>query len=189
MRLSAVALVPVALFCWLLAACSPATDKASSPPSAETTSAGQHLSKVPVVIHHQDGRPPSRLSIEIALGPRQQEAGLMHRTDIAPGEGMLFPMLPARMPAFWMKDTPTPLDLIFIRMNGSIVRIIANTKPNDRTPLFAEEPVAGVLELRGGDAARLGIREEDRVNWGACIDGPFLKRGTVDQASFCPAAA
>ena len=180
MRLSA-----VALFCALLAACSPATDKASSPPSAETTSAGQHLSKVPVVIHHQDGRPPSRLSIEIALGPRQQEAGLMHRTDIAPGEGMLFPMLPARMPAFWMKDTPTPLDLIFIRMNGSIVRIIANTRPNDRTPLFAEEPVAGVLELRGGDAARLGIREEDAVLWGRCaLEAAPQPSALAD--SFCP---
>lgn len=183
MKLSAVVLS----LCTLTLACSPAADKASTP-TVEPTSAGQHLSKVPVLILHQDGRPQTRLSIELAVTKEQQERGLMYRTDLAPGEGMLFPMLPARMPVFWMKDTPTPLDLIFISMDARIVRIIANTKPNDRTPLFAEEPVAGVLELRGGDAARLGINEGDKVNWGACLDGPYLKHGTVNQDSFCPAA-
>lgn len=170
--------------CGLLIACSPATDQ-SAPPATQAKSAGQHLNTVPVVIHHQDGRPATRLSIELALTKEQQERGLMHRTDIAPGEGMLFPMLPARMPAFWMKDTPTSLDLIFITMDARIVRLIANTRPNDRTPLFAEEPVAGVLELRGGDAARLGIKEGDEIQWGRCA----LEAGSVPAVAadnFCP---
>lgn len=162
-------LIPTALAFGLLAACSPAPQQTREDAPTRQASAGQHLAKVPVVIHHQNGRVATRLSIEIALTREQQERGLMHRTDLKPGDGMLFPMLPARMPAFWMKDTPTSLDLIFIRMDGSIVRIIANTKTNDRTPLFAEEPVAGVLELRGGDAARLGIREGDDVIWGQCV--------------------
>lgn len=181
MRVSAVVLA----LCALTLACSPAAEKASAPP-AEAASAGQHLAKVPVVIRHQDGRAPTRLSIELALTKEQQERGLMHRTDLKPGDGMLFPMLPARMPAFWMKDTPTSLDLIFISMDARIVRIIANTKPNDRTPLFAEDPVAGVLELRGGDAGRLGIREGDRVLWGRCAQEAEPKP-SAQADSFCPA--
>lgn len=184
MRLSALALA----LCALTLACSPAQDKGDNAPApTQSTGAGQHLDKVPVLIHHQDGRAPTRLAIELALSAEQQERGLMHRTDLKPGDGMLFPMLPARMPAFWMKDTPTSLDLIFIGMDGGIARIIANARPNDRTPLFAEGPVAGVLELRGGDAARLGIRDRDRVHWGSCMERPAGGQDTVDPASFCPA--
>lgn len=181
MRLSAVMLA----LCALTLACSPAADNPSAPP-VEKTREGQHLTKVPVVIRHQDGRVPTRLSIELALTKQQQERGLMLRTNLKPGDGMLFPMLPARMPAFWMKDTPTSLDLIFIRMDGGIARIIVDTKPNDRTPLFAEEPVAGVLELRGGDAARLGIAEGDRVLWGLCAQEAEAKP-SAQADSFCPA--
>ncbi len=184
MKLSALALA----LCALTLGCSPAQDKGENTQApAQPTSAGQHLDKVQVMIRHQDGHGPTRLDIELALSAEQQERGLMHRTDLKPGDGMLFPMLPARMPAFWMKDTPTSLDLIFIGMEGQVVRVIADTRPHDRTPLFAEEPVAGVLELRGGDASRLGIREGDRVHWGSCVDRPVGGQDTVDPASFCPA--
>lgn len=178
MRLPAVALA----LCVSLFACSPAPEKG---PANQDAHSGQHLGKVPMAIYHQDSRPATRLSIELALTKEQQETGLQHRTDLKPGDGMLFPMIPARMPSFWMKDTPTPLDLIFIRMNGSIVRIIPNTKPNDRTPLFAEEPVAGVLELRGGDATRLGIGEGDEVVWGRCaLEADPDPSAVAD--NFCP---
>ncbi len=110
----------------------------------------------------------------------------MHRTDLKPGDGMLFPMIPARMPNFWMKDTPTALDLLFIAMDGRVVRIIPNAKPNDRTPLFAEQPVAGVLELRGGDVQRLGIKEGDEVAWGECAMDT-AREPSAEPDNFCPA--
>lgn len=179
----------VALACiGLLAACSPAPEKADGANAAQaaSASAGQHLEKVPVVIAHANGQPQTRLSIEIALGRQEQETGLMHRTDLKPGDGMLFPMIPARMPNFWMKDTPTALDLLFIAMDGRVVRIIPNAKPNDRTPLFAEQPVAGVLELRGGDVQRLGIKEGDEVAWGECAMDT-AREPSAEPDNFCPA--
>jgi len=179
----------VALACTgLLAACSPTPDEANGANTVNfvTASMGQHLEKVPVVIAHANGRPQTRLSIEIALGEEEQETGLMHRTDLKPGDGMLFPMIPARMPNFWMKDTPTSLDVLFVAMDGRVVRIIPNAKPNDRTPLFAEQPVAGVLELVGGDAQRLGITEGDAVAWGECAT-EAAPEPNIEPDSFCPA--
>ncbi|TNE40096.1 MAG: DUF192 domain-containing protein [Sphingomonadales bacterium] len=146
--------------------------------------APQYLPKIPVLIRHGEGTPDTRLSIELAAEPHQQEKGLMHRTDLSQGEGMLFPMLPPRMPSFWMKDTPTSLDLVFIRPDGGVAKIVARAKPNDPTPLFADVPVAAVLELRGGDAASLGLDEGDRVSWGACTQGGQKLAIAVD--NFCP---
>lgn len=163
---------PVFLTMALLAACSPqdtgSNEGAAAQPGSRADQQAQHLGKVPLVIHHQDARPPTRLDVEIARTPEQQEKGLMHRADLKAGEGMIFPMLPAGMPSFWMKDTPVPLDMIFIRMDTRVAKVTANAEPGDRTPVFAEEPVAAVLELRGGDAQRLGIAEGDEIVWGKC---------------------
>ena len=79
-------------------------------------------------------------------------------------QGMIFPYDPPQNVSFWMKNTLIPLDMVFIRADGTIARI-ATAKPLDETPVPAGEPVAAVLELRGGRAAELGIREGDRVEW------------------------
>lgn len=145
----------------------------------------QSLEKVPVRVRHGGGAADTRLSIELALTPEQQEKGLMHRARLAPGEGMLFPFLPPRSVSFWMKDTLVPLDLLFIAPDGRIARIAAGAKPQDLSPLFADVPVAAVLELGGGQARALGIGEGDRVNWGSCVAQPGRK--TAEAANFCPA--
>jgi uncharacterized membrane protein (UPF0127 family) len=61
-----------------------------------------------------------------------------------------------------MKDTLIPLDIIFVRPDGTIARI-TNAKPLDETSLPSGEPVSMVLEIAGGRAAELGIREGDPV--------------------------
>ncbi len=177
-------LVPVCLGL-MSGGCSDKSEEQGNAVAVEAaTDAAQHLPKVPLLVRHGDGAADSRLSVELASEPDQQEKGLMHRTDLKPGEGMLFPMLPPRNPSFWMKDTPIPLDLVFIRPDGGVAKIVARAKPNDPTPLFADVPVAGVLELRGGDAAALGIGEGDTVNWGACAG----ENGSVATKpdNFCP---
>ncbi len=143
----------------------------------------QHLEKVPVLIRHEKGGEEKRLSIELALTQGQQEKGLMHRTELARGDGMLFPFLPPRNVSFWMKHTQVPLDLIFISPDGRVARVAAQAKPNDPTPIFADVPVAGVLELRGGDALALGIREGDWIGWGRCTEQPG--QSSTQEASFC----
>jgi uncharacterized protein len=105
------------------------------------------------------------LNVEVARTPDEQARGLMFRTSLPDDGGMMFPMVPPREASFWMKNTVIPLDMIFIRSDGTIARIAAETTPYDLTPVSSGEPVAAVLELAGGRAAALGIKENDRVVW------------------------
>ncbi len=120
----------------------------------------QHLAAVPLTIT-SNGR-VARFRTEVARTPQQQERGLMFRRKLGPAEAMIFPMRPPRFASFWMKNTLIPLDIVFIRPDGTIHRI-ANARALDLTPVQSYEPVAAVLEIAGGRAAQLGLREGDRV--------------------------
>ena len=108
--------------------------------------------------------------VEVAKTPDAQRNGLMFRTNIPKDEGMLFAPYPAegggpREASFWMKNTPSSLDIIFIRADGSIARIAENTVPFSEAPVPSGEPVAAVLEINGGRSSELGIAEGDSVVW------------------------
>jgi hypothetical protein len=106
-----------------------------------------------------------RFIVEVASTADEQAYGLMNRTRLGPNEGMIFPMSPPRPASFWMKNTLIPLDMIFIRSDGSIARVAAMTTPHSLAPVGVEEPVAAVLEIAGGRAAELGITADARVSW------------------------
>ena len=103
--------------------------------------------------------------VEIATTADEQARGLMYRTSLPDHGGMIFPMKPPRFAAFWMKNTYIPLDMIFIRPDGRIARIAANTIPENLDPVESGEPVSAVLEIVGGSAAANGIAEGDVVTW------------------------
>ena len=88
----------------------------------------------------------------------------MFRKSLGADRGMLFPYEPAQQVAFWMKNTLIPLDIVFIRADGTIARI-TNAEAMDLTPLPSGEPVAAVLEIRAGRSAELKIKEGDKVSW------------------------
>ena len=88
----------------------------------------------------------------------------MFRKDIPPDRGMIFPYEPAQEVAFWMKNTLIPLDIVYIRSDGTIARI-THAEAMDLTPLPSGEPITGVLEIRAGRAAELGIQEGDTASW------------------------
>lgn len=104
-------------------------------------------------------------NVEVAETSAQQDKGLMFRTELADNAGMIFPFPEPRIASFWMKNTVIPLDIIFIRANGTIESIADNTIPYSTIPVEAGEPVVAVLELRGGLAAELGIAAGDTVKW------------------------
>ena len=58
-------------------------------------------------------------TVEVARTEPQQAQGLMNRRALAPDAGMLFPFDPPRPASFWMRNTLIPLDLIFIRPDGT----------------------------------------------------------------------
>ena len=127
----------------------------------ERSAAG--LQQVPLTI--RSGSAVHRFTVEVARTPAEQQTGLMNRQSLAPDRGMIFPYDTPQQAAFWMKDTLIPLDMIFLRADGSIVRIAANTVPLSLEPVPSGEPVAAVLEIAGGRSAELGLRAGDKVEW------------------------
>jgi hypothetical protein len=123
---------------------------------------------VPVTIATATGN--RVFKVEVARTAAEQERGLMFRTDIPADGGMLFAPYPPdgappREASFWMKNTPSPLDIIFIRPDGTIATIAENTVPFSEAPVPSGEPVGAVLEILGGRAAELGIAPGDKVTW------------------------
>ena len=104
-------------------------------------------------------------TVEMAITSQQQMQGMMFRTELADDKGMLFPFDDVRPASFWMKNTVIPLDIIFVRKDGTIANIAVNTVPYSTDPVPSDGPVAAVLELRGGLTLELGINAGDRVYW------------------------
>ncbi|MCW0181604.1 MAG: DUF192 domain-containing protein [Zavarzinia sp.] len=115
-----------------------------------------------LVIATADGRSlPFR--VEMALDDETRSRGLMFRQSLAPDGGMLFLWSRPVGIVMWMKNTPIPLDMLFVDQAGVIIRIARRTVPYSLDNIPAGAPSLGVLEVAGGTADRLGIRAGDRM--------------------------
>ncbi len=97
------------------------------------------------------------LMVEIANEPESRERGLMFRHHLPEGHGMLFEYETPQRISMWMKNTFIPLDMIFIRSDGSVAEVVAHTTPQSLDVIQAQELVAAVLEVSAGTSERLGI--------------------------------
>ena len=111
----------------------------------------------------RSGETDHRFEVEIAATERQRSMGLMFREEMAEDHGMLFLFDTEGERYFWMKNTPLPLDIIYIGAAGTIVSIAANTEPFSLDTIPSGGPAKYVLEVNAGVAARLGIKPGDRV--------------------------
>ena len=103
------------------------------------------------------------LDVEIAATPEKQALGLMFRTHLPDSKGMLFPHDRPRDLSMWMRNTYIPLDMVFIRADGTVHRIEARTEPFSERIISSDGPVTAVLEIAGGAAERLGLKPGDKV--------------------------
>lgn len=108
--------------------------------------------------------------VEVARNDADRAQGLMFRRTMPADQGMLFDFGRVEPVSMWMQNTYLPLDMLFIRPDGTIARIAANTEPLSTRTISSGEPVLSVLELNAGTAARLGIKVGDRV------EHPIFKR-------------
>jgi uncharacterized membrane protein (UPF0127 family) len=107
---------------------------------------------------------PQVFRMEIAADKASQERGLMFRKHMAANAGMLFDFHQPSMVGFWMKDTVLPLDMLFVRPDGTISTIAANAVPYSTNEIRSEESVRVVIEINGGRARALGITPGDLVH-------------------------
>ena len=104
-----------------------------------------------------------RFDVELALTTEQRAQGLMHRESMPQDHGMLFDFGETRPVSMWMRNTPLPLDMLFIQRDGTISHIHRKAVPFSEAIIDSRGPVNYVLELNGGRAAALGIDVGDRV--------------------------
>lgn len=112
----------------------------------------------------------ARFSVELADTDASRARGLMFRERLAISAGMLFVYDRPVHPAFWMKNTQIPLDMIFADPAGTVLRVHENAIPHDETPIDGGPGVLLVLEINGGLARRLGI-----------VAGSVMRHPAIDQ--------
>lgn len=112
-------------------------------------------------IETQDGK--YTFDVELALNDKERAVGLMNRPHMNADSGMLFRFDFVQPVAMWMKNTLIPLDMFFIRADGTVANIHHNAEPHSETVIRSSEAVLYVLELNGGVAAKLNIKSGDTI--------------------------
>jgi uncharacterized membrane protein (UPF0127 family) len=119
------------------------------------------------ITHHDSDRNMHRYSFQVWVAdtPERAEQGLMFVSDLPETMGMVFPVQPPRVETMWMKNTYIELDMLFLDEHGRVTKIIPRAAPLSLQTLSSDSKVAAVLELKGGQAAKLGLQTGDTVTW------------------------
>lgn len=140
-----------AALAFLLVGCANSTgpvDEAGNPlePLTIVTASGEH-----------------QFMVEIADDDAERERGLMFRPPLADDRGMLFQFPDVAERGFWMKDTPSSLDILYIDPAGRIVSIARHTTPYSQAIIPSNGGANGVLEIRAGRSEEIGAQPGDVV--------------------------
>ena len=119
------------------------------------------------IVHQDSGHEPHTFSFHVWVAdtPDRASQGLMFVSDLPETMGMVFPVEPPRLENMWMKNTYIELDMLFIDAHGRVAKIIQRAAPLSLQTLSSDAPVSAVLELKGGQAAKLGLHTGDTVQW------------------------
>ena len=93
----------------------------------------------------------------------QQARGMMFRESMDADTGMIFEFEEPKIATIWMKNTSIPLDILFVRSNGKILKIEHSHQPYTLRSASSEAVIAAVVELKGGESKARGIRPGDTV--------------------------
>lgn len=137
----------------------------ATPPPDDGTGLGERFESGQLVIVNDAG---DRLDFDVylAVTPEQRNRGLMFVRKMPERTGMLFVYDRPALLSIWMKNTYIPLDIIFIREDGTISSIDYNATPLTTNSRPAKEPVKYVIELNAGSAIRFNIGTSSRIIWG-----------------------
>lgn len=108
-------------------------------------------------------------TLELADDPDERRQGLMGRTELAPGTGMLFDFPPGVTPVIWMRNMHIPLDLVYLDEQAVITHLFERVPPCKSMPCThykADRPLRFVIELPAGSIAELGLKVGEKVDVG-----------------------
>ena len=104
-----------------------------------------------------------RLAVEIADTTPLRTRGLMWRSELPDGTGMLFIFPNEVVQSFWMRNTLIPLDLLFIDKRGKVVGVVQWAEPKTLTSRTIGKPSLYVLEVPGGWTSKNAVRAGSTV--------------------------
>lgn len=133
-----------------------------------TKAAAPQADTVKVAVVTEDGR-RFEVRVELAATEEERAKGLMFRHRLGVDEGMLFLFPDEAVQSFWMKNTVIPLDMIFIRADGTIAGVVDSAEPHSLRPRSVGRPSRYVLEVNAGWAKRNGVKAGDRVELQAAL--------------------
>ena len=144
---------------------------AAAPALAQESRAPLELATFPrtslQISHHEQHHAARKYAFEVWVAdtPERAQQGLMFVSDLPDTMGMVFPLPTPRVETMWMRNTYIELDMLFIRADGRVAKIIERAHPLSEALLSSDTPVSAVLELKGGEASKLGLRAGDTVTW------------------------
>lgn len=146
-----------AIFAFILVALAWAISGGAAPASAQSPLE---------VLTIQTSSGPKSFNVEVMRTDEERARGLMNRRFLPADRGMLFDFKVEQPVSMWMMNTYIPLDMLFIRKDGTIARIAEMTEPLSTRTIASGENVLSVLEINGGLSAKLGIKPGDKVQHG-----------------------
>ncbi|MFH1589436.1 MAG: DUF192 domain-containing protein [archaeon] len=101
------------------------------------------------------------ITVQIADNDEKRTQGLMYQEELGEFEGMFFIFEEEDYLNFWMKNTPIPLDIIFINSEFEIENIHTAEPCKRNECLFygSERPAKYVLEVNAGFSEKYGLSE------------------------------
>jgi uncharacterized membrane protein (UPF0127 family) len=143
-------------------------DRAEAPAATATSTTGDGAGEPAGTVAYRllpDGGPPRTVRLEVAADPDARARGLMGRTEVPPGGGMVFLYPVDVRESFWMKDTLVPLSIAFVAADGRVVNVAEMTPCTaDPCPTYAPAgPYRYAVELAAGEFPAAGVGAGDRV--------------------------
>ena len=115
---------------------------------------------------------PARMQLAVEQPGNMTEMmrGLMGRRDLAEDQGMIFVYRDAQAVSFWMRNTPTALDIGFFTKDG-VLREVRQMFPFDETPVpSARADIQFALEMNQNWFARHNLKSGARLDVKALAD-------------------
>lgn len=114
---------------------------------------------------HPPGDTLRTIDIEVAESDAKRQRGLMRQRSLGYDRGMLFIFDEVDESGMWMKNTPLPLDIVFVAPDSQVINIVRRTTPFSKETIEPASPKKFVVEVRAGFADRVGLTDSTRVRW------------------------
>ena len=118
-----------------------------------------------LAFYQPNGDTLTTIDIEIAETDAERRQGLMRRRSITYDRGMLFIFEEVDDSGMWMKNTPLPLDIVFVAPDSQVINIARRTTPFSEKHISPAAPKKFVVEVRAGFANRYNLTDSTRVRW------------------------